>query len=286
MLLLGAVAVSVAICLALFIFRAGKDIASWAARAAAEQALDAKQALVRVCTHGGAPALVAAAPTPSLAPSPLLGLYRGLCHAVAAEKRAGFRIDASQPAESFARLDAAFRRLVAGYIGAGHSDWRSYAKFNDVHYVESTCDFELMVICWAPGQASRVHNHASSHCWYTVLSGEVHEDRYLLPAGGGADEAQAASAGKPALPGVVSASSPCPPLARAVSSALRAGAAGYINDSMCLHAIRCPDACPAPGAVTLHIYAPPITRVRLFEPENNRVVERQPGFSTRRGTKV
>ncbi len=34
------------------------------------------------------------------------------------------------------------------------------------------------------------------------------------------------------------------------------------------------------GAVSLHLYAPPIRRVKLYEPDNDRVVQRQPGFFT------
>lgn len=49
------------------------------------------------------------------------------------------------------------------------------------------------------------------------------------------------------------------------------GGTAYINDSMGLHAVRCDDAaCDEEGAVSLHVYAPPIRRVRLYEPEDNR----------------
>lgn len=63
------------------------------------------------------------------------------------------------------------------------------------------------------------------------------------------------------------------------------GATAYINDGLGLHAVRCDDgACGAqPGAVSLHIYAPPIRRVRLYEPEADRVTLRTPGFHTIRG---
>lgn len=50
---------------------------------------------------------------------------------------------------------------------------REYVHWNDHHYVRNLVstneDFELMVICWRYGQGSRVHNHAESHCWLTVL---------------------------------------------------------------------------------------------------------------------
>lgn len=61
---------------------------------------------------------------------------------------------------------------------------------------------------------------------------------------------------------------------------LQAGETGYINDTIALHAVRVPEHCTGTGAVTLHLYAPPIRRVKLYEPDNNRVIQRKPGFYT------
>ncbi len=33
--------------------------------------------------------------------------------------------------------------------------------------------FELMAVCWEPGQVSRVHNHAGQSCWMTVPVGKL-----------------------------------------------------------------------------------------------------------------
>jgi len=61
---------------------------------------------------------------------------------------------------------------------------------------------------------------------------------------------------------------------------MQVGQTGYINDRIALHAVRVPEHCAGAGAVTLHLYAPPIRRVKLYEPDNDRVVQRQPGFFT------
>ena len=66
---------------------------------------------------------------------------------------------------------------------------------------------------------------------------------------------------------------PCPLLVPAGVGKVGVGQTAYINDSHGLHAVRCDaDACGAgeEGAVSLHIYAPPIRRVRLYEPEHDR----------------
>lgn len=43
----------------------------------------------------------------------------------------------------------------------------------------------------------------------------------------------------------------------------------YINDHIALHSVGCATGSDAP-AVTLHLYCPPVRRVQLFEPENDR----------------
>ena len=125
------------------------------------------------------------------------------------------------------------------------------------------------LICWKRGQASRVHNHGSSNCWLSVLSGGVEELRFTT----GDTPVEAEPTLAPRLPGVLTATTPCPRLASAGISKVGVGATSHINDATGLHAVRCDgDACEEgeEGAVSLHIYAPPIRRVRLYEPDLNR----------------
>ena len=39
-------------------------------------------------------------------------------------------------------------------------------------------NFEILVICWQPGQGSPIHNHAERGCVLRVLEGELQEVRY------------------------------------------------------------------------------------------------------------
>lgn len=41
--------------------------------------------------------------------------------------------------------------------------------------------FNLMVLCWNLGNASPIHDHADSHCFMKMLSGELTEIRYAWP---------------------------------------------------------------------------------------------------------
>jgi cysteine dioxygenase len=40
--------------------------------------------------------------------------------------------------------------------------------------------FEMMAVCWEPGQASRVHNHADQRCWMTVPMGRLKGQNFAI----------------------------------------------------------------------------------------------------------
>ena len=107
-----------------------------------------------------------------------------------------------------------------------------------------------------------MHNHGASQCWMTCLSGAISELRYKEEedknaTGGGSD-------------GDV----PCPTLRLASTAVLPAGATTHICDAVGLHSVKCAH---HRGAVTLHLYCPPIRSARLFEPDVDRVTVRAPG---------
>ena len=59
----------------------------------------------------------------------------------------------------------------------------------------------MQLICWKKGQASRIHNHAQSHCWLSVLSEGVEEQQDST----GTSPVETRAALEPRLPGVLSA---------------------------------------------------------------------------------
>lgn len=42
--------------------------------------------------------------------------------------------------------------------------------------------FELMAICWEPGQVSRIHNHCGQKCWMTVPVGRLRGQNFAVDA--------------------------------------------------------------------------------------------------------
>jgi cysteine dioxygenase len=68
-------------------------------------------------------------------------------------------------------------------------DLEPYYNWNSKHYTR-TCihrneAFELLVICYEPGQATSIHDYDSQTAWIHPLIGEVMEEQYrALPEGG------------------------------------------------------------------------------------------------------
>jgi cysteine dioxygenase len=79
-----------------------------------------------------------------------------------------------------------------------HAHARFSSEKYQRHLVVRRAHYEMLVMCWLPGQRSLIHDHHGSHCGVAVLAGEASELRFerlpdgrlrpssveLLPAGG------------------------------------------------------------------------------------------------------
>ncbi|CAH0716813.1 unnamed protein product, partial [Brenthis ino] len=77
------------------------------------------------------------------------------------------------------------QKLMAAYK-SDPKHWKKYAKFDRFRYTRNLVDagngaFNIMILCWGPGHASAIHDHADSHCFMKVLSGSLEEVRYDWP---------------------------------------------------------------------------------------------------------
>lgn len=69
--------------------------------------------------------------------------------------------------------------ILTNYKG---KDWQQAKTFSKDCYerIELYRDakFEIMLLCWEPGQASPIHNHAADGCAQVVLEGVLHEELF------------------------------------------------------------------------------------------------------------
>lgn len=151
--------------------------------------------------------------------------------------------------------------LLRDYARA-HDDWREFAFFTEDCYtrnlVEANDAFELIILCWSSDQCSPVHNHEGQNCWMAVLEGQMEEQRYTFPTGGGIPE-----------PGE--------------TSLVKAGEVAFIRDEMGLHVVR--PVAPARG-VSLHLYANPIPVCNCYCEQTGAVTRRTMQFYSVRGQLV
>jgi len=131
-------------------------------------------------------------------------------------------------------------------------DVAQYAQFDKAHYrrnqVRGTPWYHLLVICWKSGQRSPIHNHAESTCGLKVLRGIATETKFETT---------------PSL------------LVKALSS--RDLHEGHITASQDadIHQISNLQA-DGTDLITLHIYSPPLLRMKTYSLTDRTVGEYVP----------
>lgn len=124
-------------------------------------------------------------------------------------------------------------------------DWqKKYAKFSPKRYTRNLVDkgnghFNLLVLCWGPGQGSSIHSHCNSDCYMKILDGEAKETRFDWPG----DEEQDMKVKE--------------------SHTHKRDDVTYICDEMGLHRVENPS--NTDGTVTLHLYSPPFNWCYKFD---------------------
>jgi cysteine dioxygenase len=124
------------------------------------------------------------------------------------------------------------------------TDWTQYAHFDPNKYTRNLVDdgngqYNLIVLCWGPGQRSPIHDHSKSHCIFKVLNGELNESRYDWPD-------------------------------RECEMKLRTediyvlNQVNYMHDKIGLHRVSNQTQKPA---ISLHLYSPPILECQTFVEE-------------------
>ena len=149
-----------------------------------------------------------------------------------------------------APLDTLERQLQSLPITV--KDVAEYVHFNAANYRRNlVCGgswYHLLVICWRSGQRSPIHNHAESTCGLKVLSGVATETKFEM--------------------------TPCG-LVKAVSS--RDAVKGYVcaSQDADIHQISNLQA-EGTDLITLHIYSPPLLRMKTYSLTDRAVGEYVP----------
>lgn len=125
----------------------------------------------------------------------------------------------------------------------GEPHWKRFAFFDAGCYTRNLVfkdeTYELLVLCWAEGQSSPIHNHMGQNCWMAVLDGCIEEVQYVEQPDGRSG-----------------------PLIETCTRAFEPGKVAYITDEIALHLVR-----PPAGAagVSLHLYSRPYDLCKVYD---------------------
>lgn len=126
-----------------------------------------------------------------------------------------------------------------------------YLFYEATHYTRNLiykCDlFELLAVCWEPGQTSPVHNHQGQSCWMAVPIGRLAVQNYELLRANGPGHCE---------------------LRLADRIVMDPGHPSFVDPEEPIHSVL---NLPEHGAraTSLHVYSRPYDRCMVYAPERN-----------------
>lgn len=163
-------------------------------------------------------------------------------------------------AEKMADYTSHISDLLRKQVCIGEDEYQKFATFSQEkytrHLVAHNERFTVLMLCWAPGQRSPIHDHDDSNCWVKCLKGNLRERRFEWP-----DNQK--------MNGVDEEDVPEELLAQIGDGICDVGDVAYIDNSMGLHEMSNPSS--TEECVTAHIYAPPLYHCKLFKMDEGKV---------------
>ncbi|MEP2936742.1 MAG: cysteine dioxygenase family protein [Gilvibacter sp.] len=112
--------------------------------------------------------------------------------------------------------------------------------------IKRTQEYELVLICWNPGDITSVHGHNQQRCWVYQVDGAISEQRFEMGEQGQLKESQYLE--------------------------LTSGELSYMNDKMGYHAL---ENRSQARARSLHLYISPIDSCQVFDDSNSQFNTKQ-----------
>lgn len=141
------------------------------------------------------------------------------------------------------QIEKAFGRFDMNTTDVSQSELNRFVFFdNEKNYTRNLIatdheTYALMVLCWNKGKSSPIHDHPCDGCWVKVLQGTIEESRYVQD-----EQTQR--------------------LTETHKMRCSKDEISFMHDSMGLHKIGNPS--QDIDAITLHLYAPPIDKCRVY----------------------
>lgn len=118
--------------------------------------------------------------------------------------------------------------------------------------IEENDDFELILLCWEPGQSTPIHGHGGEECWVYFLKGDFEERIYTL------DDAE-----NPVLK---------------KRNSVGPGGLSYMENHIGVHSLK---NCSSERGLSLHLYANPIRTCKVFDEDASEFIEKEMSYHTK-----
>lgn len=143
----------------------------------------------------------------------------------------------------------------------------------------SNLNMDVILMCWPPESKSSIHDHDKSSCWVVMVEGSVYEIQYALPQ---LDRKFMETEMK----NPTGAVGRCGKLRIIQEYKLDMGGctSTYANNDIGLHCVENRTSKPA---YTLHVYAPPLSKMKIFRETGEVTVHKVTSvpFTSREGTR-
>ncbi len=142
-------------------------------------------------------------------------------------------------------------------------DFEEYAYWSKDHYtrncVSRSEEYELILLCWEPGQDTPVHCHNNEECWVYNLQGSVIEKRFDFRQGSKTE------------------------IEETQEAVMNEGEVSYMHDTMGFHSLHNTGEV---RAMTLHLYIKPIDSCRVYVNEEIGFKRKELEYDTYEGKPV
>jgi len=147
---------------------------------------------------------------------------------------------------------------IAKNIHIPSSEFETYALWKPNGYtrncIERTSDYELLLLCWQPGDETPIHGHNEQRCWVRQVEGMLTEVRYHEDDQGDMIEDN--------------------------QMVLTPGRLSFMQDEMGYHALKNNT---DERAMTLHLYISPIDNCRSFDASKKKFCDKQLQYDSYKG---
>ncbi len=151
--------------------------------------------------------------------------------------------------------------VIAKSLKIQAADLMEFAYWKEEGYarncIERTSDFELLLLCWNPGDATPIHCHGEQRCWVYQVSGRLQEVIYKE-----------------------NTQNELNPIA---NQELKSGDIGYMEDAMGYHTL-CNNS--DSKSMSLHLYAKPIDSCTYYDKKVDKFVGSEMHYHSYKGKLV